>query len=88
MKPGDIAPSLLAISKQKNFSVHKALNDEYWIKNLALGGGISVIQISEFFALLSKIQTIHLLEHSGDTIVWKHTSGGRYYVASADLIQF
>jgi hypothetical protein len=31
----DIAPSLLAISKKKNFPVHKALNDNLWIRNLA-----------------------------------------------------
>jgi hypothetical protein len=33
-KPKDIAPSILAISKKKNFTVRKALDHDFWISNL------------------------------------------------------
>jgi hypothetical protein len=78
-KPKDNAPSILEISKLKNFSVHKALEQNFWIPNLNCTEGISVTHITEFYTLWSKLQGIKFNE---DTVSWKLTSDGVYSVAS------
>jgi hypothetical protein len=42
VKPKDIAPSIINISKKKNFTVHKGLEHDYWISNISFEDGISV----------------------------------------------
>jgi hypothetical protein len=64
-KPKDIAPSIFAISKKKKFSVHEALDNEFWIGNLNLEGDISGNQINEFYTLWSKVQETHLRQILG-----------------------
>jgi hypothetical protein len=39
-KPKDIAPSIFSISKKKNFTVHKGLEQDFWILNLSFEDGI------------------------------------------------
>jgi hypothetical protein len=47
IKLKDIAPSILDISKQRNFSLNKTFNHEFWIRSVNFNRGIS------FFTLLS-----------------------------------
>jgi hypothetical protein len=46
------------ISKQNNFSVHKALGHEFWIRNKNYDGGILVLRKTEFYNLSSKFEEI------------------------------
>jgi hypothetical protein len=49
IKPKDIAPSILEISKLKILLVHKALQHDFWVANLNLTWGISLTHIKEFY---------------------------------------
>ena len=57
LKTKYMAPSILAVSKQKNFSVHKALDQDFWIRNLSFEEGISATLISSTFGACSKRST-------------------------------
>jgi hypothetical protein len=73
IKPKDIAPSILEISKLKIFLVHKALQHDFWVANLNLTWGISVTHINEFYPLWGKLQEVQLNEYNGDIISWMLT---------------
>ena len=87
-KPKNLAPSILAISKKRNFTVQKAMCNDFWIRNLCFEGGISVAHINEFFALWNKLQEVQLVEGASDVITWRFTNNGIYSAASAYLAQF
>ena len=71
LKPKDVAPSIFAISKLENFTIHKALEDDFWMRNLNMGGGISASHVMEFFSLWCKLQDVTLNAQTVNSISWK-----------------
>jgi hypothetical protein len=59
-QPKDNAPSILAISKQKNFSVHEALDHEFWIRNTNYDGGILVLHKTKFYTLSANLKRSYI----------------------------
>jgi hypothetical protein len=86
-KPKDIAPSIFSISKKKNFTVHKGLEQDFWISNLSFEDGITVDHISEFTTAWTKIQHV-LLNDESDHITWRLSNTGSYSSSMAYLAQF
>jgi hypothetical protein len=86
-KPIDIAPSIFSISKKKNFTVHKGLEQDFWILNLSFEDGITVDHISEFTTAWTKIQHV-LLNDEPDHITWRLSNTGSYSSSTAYLAQF
>jgi hypothetical protein len=83
----DIAPSIIDISKKKNFTVLKGLEHDYWISNLNSKDDIPVTRIQEFSILWDKIQEVHLIDDP-KSITWKLSNSGVYSSSSAYLAQF
>jgi hypothetical protein len=67
--------------------VSKGFEDYIWISTLSFEDGISVTHITDFAALWTKIQDVHLKDEP-DTITWKLTSSGPYSSSLAYLAQF
>jgi hypothetical protein len=87
-KPKDIAPCIFAISRRKNFSVHKGLSHDFWITNIATNEISTSDHLAEFVDLWSKVQGIQLSDETADDITWKFTDSGLYTAASAYKAQF
>jgi hypothetical protein len=85
--PKDIAPSIFTISKKKNISVRKGLEQDFWILNLSFEDGIDVTHIMEFSNLWTKIQEIHLTDEL-DSITWILFATGTYSSSTAYIAQF
>jgi hypothetical protein len=85
--PKDIAPSIFTISKKKNISVRKGLEQDFWISNLSFEDGIDVTHIMEFSNLWTKIQEIHLTDEL-DSITWILFATGTYSSSTAYIAQF
>ena len=83
----EIAPLVFAISSTKNFTVAKTLDHDFWIRILLLKGGITVNHISEFYILWSKLQEVHLIDGTSDSIAWTLSPSGIYSTSSAYLAQ-
>lgn len=84
--PKNLAPLLFKRSKRKNFSVRKALQDDYWINQiypLSLGE-----EIREYVALWEAIRLQSCNPEVEDEIRWRWTSDGQYSTMSAYRIQF
>jgi hypothetical protein len=84
--PKNLAPLLFKRSKRKNFSVRKALQDDYWINQiypLSLGE-----EIREYVALWEAIRLQSCNPEVEDEIRWRWTSDGQYSTRSAYRIQF
>jgi hypothetical protein len=60
-KPKDIAPSIFAISTQKNLAVLKVYLREFLIAKLNKSTRISLNQISEFVDLWTRVNEVHLV---------------------------
>jgi hypothetical protein len=75
------------ISKKKNISVRKGLEQDFWISNLSFEDGIAVAQIMEFSNLWINFQEIQLTDEP-DSITWRHTATGTYSSSTAYIAQF
>jgi hypothetical protein len=82
----NIAPSLLKRSKRKNFTVHTALNNNYWITEFYHVQ--SREEIVEYLDLWEKIQTIDRDVNTACEITWCWTANGEYTTKNAYRIQF
>jgi len=85
--PKFLAPSLFEAIRFKNRNVHSELQNNAWIA--ALRGGISTYQqVEEFISLWIRIQQVHLMPGTPDTIIWRWIESGAYSTRSAYRIQF
>jgi hypothetical protein len=70
MKPKDIAPSIFAILKRKNFMVNKGMNQDFWISKIKTNAGITLQHLTEFVDLWTRVSEVHLVEGTTDDITW------------------
>jgi hypothetical protein len=82
-KPKDIAPSIFAISKHKNDTIHRALDLNKWIANINTNSGLTIQHILEYYELWVGLQEVFLDEGVDDEIVWKLSPSGEYTASSA-----
>jgi hypothetical protein len=87
-KPKEIAPSIFAISKRKNFTVWEGLQQDFWINKLDSHKFSTPNHIGEFIELWALVNEINLDEDTKDDIKWKFTANGEYSAASAYSAQF
>jgi hypothetical protein len=87
-RPKDIAPLIYNISKKKNSTVRKALQDNLWTSQINLQNGLTIEHITQFADLWEKLSTIHINDDEHDTITWKLTTHGCYSSSSAYNMQF
>ena len=82
-KPKDIAPSIFAISKHKNDTIHRALDLNNWIANINTNSGLTIQLILEYYELWVGLREVFLDEGVDDEIVWKLSPSGEYTTSSA-----
>jgi hypothetical protein len=87
-KPKDIAPSIFAISKRKNFTVNKGMQQKIWIFKIKTNEGITLQHLTEFVDLWVRFSEVHLVEGTADDITWKLSNSGSYTAVSAYKAQF
>jgi hypothetical protein len=87
-RPKDIAPSLFQASRKKKRSVHDALSNNTWIRDLSFNGRLTNELLDAFVERWSLVQAVHLQPQQEDTIIWKLTKTGTYSAASAYKVQF
>jgi hypothetical protein len=81
-KPKDIAPSIFAISKHKNFTVHNNMNQEFLITKIKTNEGITINHLTEFVESWTRVYEVQLIEGTADDITCKFTASGSYTVAT------
>ena len=87
-KPKDVAPLIFEASMRKNWKVREALKNNDWILKINPSTTVSIEHIRQFFMLWMLLHNFHLDELFEDSIIWKHTTDGRYSAASAYQAQF
>jgi hypothetical protein len=87
-KPKEIAPSIFAIFKRKNFTVWEGLKQYFWINKLDSHKISTPNHIGEFIELWALVNEINLDEDTKDDIKWKFTANKEYSAASAYSTQF
>jgi hypothetical protein len=87
-KPKEIASSIFAISKRKNFTVWEGLQQDFWINKPNSHKISTPNHIVDFVELWALVNEISLDEDTKDDIKWKFTSNGEYSAASAYNAQF
>jgi hypothetical protein len=68
IKPKEIAPSIFAISKLKNFTVWEGLQQDFWINKLDSHKISTPNHIGEFVELWALVNEINLDEDTKDDI--------------------
>jgi hypothetical protein len=86
--PKGIAPLIFDISKKKKSTVRDVLENNLWVPNGNIQGGITTQHIVEFTRLWKMLQDIHLEDDMDDSIKWKLTNDGCYSSSSAYKMQF
>lgn len=83
-----LAPTLFTHSKGKHRTVHKALSDNQWIRDIRHDLTLALVQ--EFVQVHQQIweSGITLVEDTEDTILWKWTNSDKYSTKSAYMAQF
>lgn len=83
-----LAPTLFTHSKGKHRTVHKALSDNQWIRDIRHDLTLALVQ--EFVQVHQQIweSGITLVEDTEDTILWKWTNNDKYSAKSAYMAQF
>lgn len=81
-------PELFTHSRRKHRSVHDALSDDTWIRDLAHGQNQHLLK--DVLALHRELQRLALPLQPGvpDDLTWKHSSSGTYSARSAYQAQF
>lgn len=88
LRPKDVAPKIFEISKRKACVVSKALDNNFWIRQIDIQQGLTLTHIQQFATLWEMISGVTLRHDRQDTISWKFTSSGEYSASSAYLAQF
>jgi hypothetical protein len=88
LRAKDIVPKIFEISKWKACLVIKALDNNFWIRQIDTSHGLSLTHIQEFSTLWGMLQDVTLSLDRKDTIHWKFTSSDEYSVATAYMVQF
>jgi hypothetical protein len=84
--PRNLAPLLFRKSRRKNFTVEKALRDNFWIAQIC--PLTTEEEIREYVDLWEGIQLIQRDPDIEDQITWRWTQTGEYTTKSAYHIQF
>ena len=88
IRPKDIAPHIFEISKKRGCSVHKALQDNFWVSKVNTGEITNVSHLTELVNLWGKLLHVHLNPNVLDSISWKLCNDCLYSVAAAYKAQF
>jgi hypothetical protein len=86
--PKHNALTIYKLSKQKRRSVHDALADDGWIRDIDVLKINSVIHPAEFTQLWVNLRGVHLDPQQPDSIVWNGTKHGEYTMASSYAAHF
>jgi hypothetical protein len=84
--PRNLAQLLFQRSKRKNFSVQRALQDNYWIAQVY--PLVTGEEIREYVQLFEEINMLQRDPNAEDEISWRWTKDGEYTTKSAYRIQF
>jgi hypothetical protein len=84
--PRNLAPTLFQKSRRKNFTVQRALQNNFWIAQVC--PLTTEKEIKEYADLWEEIQLTHRDTESDDQITWRWTQTGEYTTKSAYQIQF
>ena len=87
-RPKDWAPLIFGLSKTKVFSVHKGLENDFWVSQINTQDGLTVEHISQFVNLWRALHDVQLDPATPDRITWKFTKSGKYSSSSAYNMQF
>jgi hypothetical protein len=87
-RPKDIAPLIFEISKRKKCTIHKALENNFWVNQVNTEGGLTLEDIVQFAKLWGLLQEVILETNASDSIRWKLTNDGCYSSKSAYNLQF
>jgi hypothetical protein len=88
MRPKDIAPLIFDRSKRRKCTVHKAMENDFWVAQINTHDGLSVEHIAQFYTLWEMLSNVHLDMDAMDKITWKFTNDGCYSAKSAYKMQF
>jgi hypothetical protein len=88
MRPKDIAPKIFEIARKRKCTVKKAIDNEFWVSQLNIQGGISMEHIMHFYNLWEMLQNVHIDQGREDMIIWKLGKDGSYSASSAYKMQF
>jgi hypothetical protein len=84
--PRNLAPTLFQKSRRKNFTVQRALQNNFWIAQVC--PLTTEKEIKEYADLWEENQLTHRDTESDDQITWRWTQTGEYTTKSAYHIQF
>ena len=88
LRPKDIAPKIFEISKKKACLVCKALDNNFWVRQIDISQGLTLAHIQEFAVLWELVTEVALNPDRKDAISWKFTSSGEYSAATAYKARF
>lgn len=83
--PAVLFPALYKHTKRKNRSVHDAMTDNKWIRDIDYSMTQQII--AEFLSLWDRLQDVVLIELQEDQITWLLTADGQYSARSAYALQ-
>jgi len=86
--PKDIVPDIYSMSRKKKRSLHDALSDNRWIRDIMLRPNFNIHHLEQFIDLWAIAREVSLNPEITDTIRWKWTTNGEYSAASAYRAQF
>ncbi|WVZ79506.1 hypothetical protein U9M48_027078, partial [Paspalum notatum var. saurae] len=88
-RPCDLAPCLYTISKSKQRSLHDALQNGNWVRDIDLRhASLSARHLLEYVQLWRATQGLLLQPSIEDSVTWKFTHTGEYSSGSAYKAQF
>ena len=88
LRPKDIAPKFFELSQRRNYSVQKALLNNFWVSQVKTSQGMTVDHLHEFVNLWEKLSHVQLIPDMPDSFIWKLTKDGHYSAATAYSAQF
>lgn len=87
-RPKDIVPNLFVRRTRNRKTLHQALHNDNWIRDLNYRYGFNNTLLQEYFTLWELISHTTLRSAIEDDITWKLTQNGQYTTTSAYRAQF